>query len=64
MIKDNLKLLDMDEGSRYFFERVHKDLINVAKDYGFIVDLATSDVCVRLDNKYGSSIGIGDMETE
>lgn len=64
MTKNNLKLLDMDEKHRPSFEILHYDLIQVAKKYGFIVDLASSDVVVYLENQYGDYIGIGEMETE
>lgn len=64
MTKDNLKLLDQDEGMRDSYAMIHDELLQVAKKYGFIVDLASSDVVVYLENLYGDYMGIGEMETE
>lgn len=58
MTKNNLKLLDCDEHNRNYFERVHADLIAVAKDYDFVVDLATSDVVIYVDNQHGESFAL------
>ena len=60
MIKDNLKLLDMDEHLRDTLTELHKNNIAACKQLDLILDLATSDVVFYVQNCYGESFAIGD----
>jgi len=59
MRKGNLALLDCDEHRRQMYEEIHSNLLAVAKEYNFIVDLATSDVVMYLENAWEESMCIG-----
>jgi hypothetical protein len=58
MTKDNVKMMDMDEDLRDFRTQHIQDLIAVAKRYDLIVDIATSDVCIYVTDKWGGEITI------
>ena len=58
MLKDNLKLLDIDEPIREIHTAAHQELLTVCKKYGLTLDLASSDVVMYIEDKYGNYIGI------
>ena len=59
MTKDNLKLLDMDEHLRKAHENRLAEELKFCKAFDLILDLATSDVCMYLEDQQGNSIGLG-----
>ena len=55
--KNNIRLLDMDEDKREAREAgIPQDMKDFAKKYDIIIDLATSDVCIYLEDNLGDSI--------
>ena len=58
MLKDNVKMLDMDEHQRAMRESLISDLVAVARNYGLVVDLATSDNVMYVQDKWGGEIAI------
>lgn len=59
MTKNNLKLLDQDEHLRPQMTKAHAGLIEFAQQYDLIVDCATSDVVVYLEDELGDRICLG-----
>lgn len=59
VVKNNLKLLDMDEHLRPRFENLYLKLISFAAEFDLIVDCSSSDVVVFLEDKNGNSICLG-----
>lgn len=54
-----LKVLKMDKQLIPNFIKIHKELLLFCKEYDLILDLASSDVCIFLEDKHGGSIGLG-----
>lgn len=50
MLKNNLKMLDMDEHLRKTFKRIHSSALEVCKQENCILDCATSDVVIYVQN--------------
>ena len=59
MLKNNFRLLDMDEGDRKVREKQMKKSIEACKVLNLTLDCATSDVVVFVENNKGKSICIG-----
>ncbi len=45
-----LRILDADEGQISFFKATHRKVLEVCRETGAILDLATSDVVIYLEN--------------
>lgn len=58
-VKNNLKLLDMDEYLREHHSNQHEELLAFCNKYDLILDLASSDVCMYLEDNNGNCIGLG-----
>jgi len=56
---DNLKLLDMDEHLRDERTRQLSRLIEACKVLELVLDAASSDVCLYVENTSGESLYIG-----
>jgi hypothetical protein len=59
MLKNNFRLLDMDEGDRKVREKQMKKLIEACKVLNLTLNCATSDVVVFVENNKTESICIG-----
>ena len=59
MTKDNLKMLDTDEIMREIMTENLHDLIQVAKKYDLIINIASSDVTIFITDVYGNEIELG-----
>lgn len=59
MIKDNLKLMDIDESLRESYTKTLAPLIAAAKTLGLTLDAATSDVVLFVEDNKNNSICIG-----
>ena len=59
MTKDRLKLLDQDEHLRKTYEKRHINSLLFCDKHNLILDLATSDVVMYLEDKQGNSICLG-----
>lgn len=59
MLKNNFRLLDMDEDDREVKEKQMKKLIEACKVLNLTLDCATSDVVAFVENNEGESICIG-----
>jgi len=56
MTKDHLMLLDADEHLRTVYKENVQDIIIFAKKHNLIVNCATSDITIFLEDKFGNSI--------
>lgn len=59
MLKNNLRLLDMDEDNREIREKQMKKSIEACKILNLTLDCATSDVVAFVENDKGESVCIG-----
>jgi ketopantoate reductase len=50
MLKNSLKMLDIDEHLRKIFERIHSSALKICKQENCILDCATSDVVMYVQN--------------
>jgi hypothetical protein len=63
MIKNGLKLMDMDEGGRAWREITFSAALTECVRRGCVMDIATSDVAVYLDYLDGSPASVEDCES-
>lgn len=58
MLKNDLRLLDMDEDSREIREKQFEKEIAACKVLGLIFDVATSDVTIYVENCRGEILAL------
>lgn len=59
MTKDNIKMLDMDEHQREIREAcLPDDIVAFCRKYDLILDIASSDVVIYIQDQNGGEIGI------
>ena len=59
MIKDNIKMMDIDEHQRTMrISLLPEDIVQFCQDYDLTLDIATSDVVIYIQDKWGGEIAI------